>query len=322
MGGSAARAAALELPFGYPGRTSACAPLACFALTESLVVAFLILFHLAEFASYHLVWKRTAFALTETAIKKGETRDDARWGLARITPGTIMWAWLAPYSMYHGLRLALATDEPVIVVPDHQAGNEVACVGCEASCYGGCVFSAFNFYQFGKLLRGVDSGVAAWVHHTVFLMATVICPAYFVGPELVLLALGMELSTPFLNVQHVFRTIKVHQGLEFLVLLLFSSTFVFSRNGVFGYALARAWGGLDLAWLWGGEDDAQMTATRKQMYCVLFGVFFIGWSLSVYWSCVVAAKVRRAVARGGVGALAKWWGGGHGANGALRGKGD
>ena len=65
--------------------------------------------------------------------------------------------------------------------PDHQAGNEVACVGCEASCYGGCVFSAFNFYQFGKLLRGVDSGVAAWVHHTVFLMATVICPAYFVG---------------------------------------------------------------------------------------------------------------------------------------------
>ena len=32
-----------------------------------------------RFASYHLVWKRTAFALTETAIKKGETRDDARW---------------------------------------------------------------------------------------------------------------------------------------------------------------------------------------------------------------------------------------------------
>ena len=40
-------------------------------------------------------------------------------------------------------------------------------------------------------------------------------------------------------------------------------------------------------------------------YCVLFGVFFIGWSLSVYWSFMVAAKVSELLTRAAAGACAQ-----------------
>jgi len=278
------------------------------------IATFTVLFHVVEFLAYHLLWKHKSFTLNKDALARGLSLDAYRWSLARVTPGVIVWSTLPIYSIYAGLSLAAMTDEPLILVPDHEAGNEGICLYSRVTCRNGCVFSAYIFYQFGKLLRGHDKGVGAWVHHIVYSVTTFTCPAYLIGPEIVLLAVGMEASTPFLLALEKSRDIEFDQGLSFLLLILFASTFVVARIGIFGFELVRVFGAADMAWLSGGEDDATMTASRQLVYAATVAALTAGWSLSVFWTFFVIAKVRRAVARGGVAALKAYLGmGGNGA---------
>lgn len=251
----------------------------------------------------HLAILRWALAnlsvqLTEDAVKNGQTQA----GYRRLFPNHCMTiingvivGLLGLWAAFRFLAVPGFDAGDTVFVRDVAGGVDPLCSLFLASMIGAVLFAGYVFYlNFGLVVGYEDRALDNVVHHLTFLGLTITTLYYGnLFPELGLIAMAMELSTPFLTWYRMCREVKALLPYHDAAALAFAGTFLCVRPGLFTVAILRSIS------LW-FTDPAVFS--RGPGAAVPFGViaatqgfYFLGWLLQLFWSRAVLSKVVRGL---------------------------
>ena len=173
-------------------------------------------------------------------------------------------------------------------VPGFEPGTPQCEMAEEVAWFGG-LYQSFVAFQILALFCGFSWKGVTWdtvLHHCVFFGVAWICSYYFILIELSLAAVGMEVSTIFLNLVQILNKLERWKRATVIQGKLFAASFFFVRTLFFGYCLLRT---LSVT-----INQPEFALTSKPLaagflprpymvLCAMEALYLIGYFLQLFW---------------------------------------
>lgn len=256
---------------------------------KARIIGGLLAYHLVSHWLIHRVLcrHRHRIVLTARTLRDGVCLESFLRDAAYNLQGVLLHSVQGPLSAHAAWR-AVASSPAVPVWPAQDLAHAP---GCEAGVHAnvmGAVFTSWALFQVLWMVAGCERGVDMYIHHTLFLLATIVGPYYNICPELILFTLAMECSTAPLNAMLVTRSLQGWEGVAEAIAPLFAVSFLLFRVVLFGWGLWRS-----LAFWWAPPSAAGSVGDLRGrlgavagLHALLAGAFV----LQLFWARVLVAK--------------------------------
>ena len=260
---------------------------------------------LASFCIHWIVhgfvqWWNPPLRLTALSVEKGYTPSSIyRIGALYVQEAVffiVLGLWAAKNSFLAAQNDPIVEKITFFREDGHTRLSDVECgiimdVGILGSLFGGNLIFQCCTCCLGW--EGPEVGMSEFVHHSLFMVLTIVLPYFYILGEVTTFAVAMELSTPVLLAVLFFEKLEGFDVLKIFLKILFLVLFTLVRPIWFGYGIYRS------LQFWSLEDVAVENRKASDIRLVQGTqlLFFLAWVLQLVWLISIVRKAQRAAGK-------------------------